>query len=374
MRVLRVLPSLDPEFGGPAEADVRSCVAAQRAGIETVALIGVEESTADRSTAGLDLLRSNRISVHVLHTRFGSFGRRNAILKGLSRKIGSLSDEFDVIHLHSPWAVSSIMTTARKSSAPLVMTPHEGFTHFDVRRSKLSQIKRLLLHRYSRSLAAVLYSSSLEARETAIQGPLVFVVPHAVVDDTEEAGVAVQPHSEIRHTFGYLGRLHSKKNIELCIRAVASLPTVRLIVAGDGPPEYRADLKRLAEASGAAARVDFLGFIQQSQKQSFFDAIDGLLLVSEFECFGMAAAEALAAGVPVIVSGTTGVADVVSRYGCGFVTDGTVDSVVRAMDRLVSEARRPMIARACHAAKVEYSYGAHAEKLAAAYSACVSAQ
>jgi glycosyltransferase involved in cell wall biosynthesis len=361
-----VLPSLDPAFGGPPESDMRSCIAAQRAGIETVALIGVEESSADRSKTGLDLLRSNGIAIHVLRTRFGSFGRRNAILTGLSPKIKSLGDEFDVIHLQSPWAVCSIMTAARRSSAPLVMTPHEGFTHFDVRRSRLVHIKRLLLHRYGRSLAAVVYSSSLEARETAIRGPLAFVVPHPVVDDTEAKGVA-GAHSGIHHTFGYLGRLHPKKNIELCIRAAASLSNVRLIIAGDGPPQYTAALKRLAEASGAARRVDFLGFIQQTQKQSFFDAIDGLLLVSEFECFGMAAAEALAAGVPIIVSHTTGVAEVVERYDCGLVAERSVPAVANAMLQLLSQARTPMIARASQAARIEYSYGAHAEKLMAAY-------
>jgi glycosyltransferase involved in cell wall biosynthesis len=370
VKVLRVLPSVDPEFGGPPEADIRSCVATQRAGIETVAVIGVERSTADRSRANLEVLRSNGISVHVLRTEFGSFGQRNAILRGLHRKIKSLGDVFDVIHLHSPWAVSSIMTVARSSRAPLVMTPHEGFTHFDIGRSRLGHLKRLLLHRYGRSLAAVVYSSSLEAMNTAVRGPLAFVVPHAVVDDTDANG-AVYTHGEIRHTFGYLGRLHPKKNIELCIRATAALSTVRLIIAGDGPPEYLADLKRLAEATGAAPRVDFLGFIQQREKASFFDAIDGLLLVSEFECFGVAAAEALAAGVPVIVSGTTGIADVVGRHGCGIVAERTVQSVTDTMARLLSEERKPMIARASYAANVEYSYRAHAEKLAAAYSGCV---
>jgi glycosyltransferase involved in cell wall biosynthesis len=177
----------------------------------------------------------------------------------------------------------------------------------------------------------------------------------------------MQAHGGIQHTFGYLGRLHPKKNIELCIRATALLPNIRLIIAGDGPPQYKSDLKRLAEATGVASRVDFLGWIQQRQKRSFFDAIDGLLLVSEFECFGVAAAEALAAGVPIIVSQTTGVTEVVERYGCGVIAECSVPSVANAMQALLSEARSAMIARASEAAWFEYSFAAHAEKLAKAY-------
>src|SRR4030081_2662418 len=102
MRVLHVLPNLDPEVGGPATSDVWSCIAAQRAGIETTALIGIDSSTAERADANLEILRSNGVAVHVLQTGFRSLGRRYAIVFGLNRKINALGDEFDLSHLHSP--------------------------------------------------------------------------------------------------------------------------------------------------------------------------------------------------------------------------------------------------------------------------------
>src|SRR5207253_4451542 len=117
-------------------------------------LIAVDSSTAVRSADNLRILSSHGVAVHVMHTGFGTFGRRNAIVNGLNRKIKALGDEFDLIHLQSPWVGSSIAIATRNKGVPLVMTPHEGFTHFDIRQSRLGHIKRLLLRRYGRCLAA----------------------------------------------------------------------------------------------------------------------------------------------------------------------------------------------------------------------------
>jgi len=366
MRVLRVLPSVDPHFGGPSESASRSCIAAQRAGIETSVVVGVDRSSEERSQPILAALRSNGVDIHVLRIGLGSFGRRNAILLGLNRTIRALRDRFDLIHLHSPWAASSIMTLAQNKSARFVMTPHEGFTDFDVRRSKLRQIKWLLLHTYSRSLDAVVYSSSLEATDSVLRGPRTFVVAHPVIDETEARRQG--PNAEVLHrTFGYLGRLHPKKNVEICIRATARLPNVRLIIAGDGPTEYTAALKRLAETTGADTRVEFVGFIEPHQKSSFFNAIDSLLLVSDFECFGMAAAEALAMSVPVIVSETTGVSEIVTKFGCGLITNRDPEALADAMEHVLTSPRKPMMDRAYEAALAEYSFASHAKGISAAY-------
>src|SRR5437879_2939655 len=135
MKVLHVLPSLDPEFGGAPEADVKSCIAAQRSGIDTAALIAVDKSTIERATLSLDILRSNGISVRVLETALGAFGRRNAVVQGLSKLVNSIGDDFDLIHLHSPWVMTSVLTALSWQSVPLLMTPHEGFTYLDVCRS-----------------------------------------------------------------------------------------------------------------------------------------------------------------------------------------------------------------------------------------------
>lgn len=369
--MLRVLPSIDPRFGGPSESAPRSCIAAQRAGIETSVVVGIDRASEERIQPTLEALRSSGVNVHTVQIAFGSFGRNSGLFVGLNREIRSFRDHVDFVHLHSPWAASSIMTIALHNRPRFMMTPHEGFTTFDVARSRLRAIKWLLMRKYAKALSGVVFSSSLEAAESALRGPLSLVVPHAVVDET----LVRSPRplgGNLHRTFGYLGRLHPKKNIELCIRATAQLPGVRLIIAGDGPAAYRSALQRLAESSGASSRVEFVGFLAAAQKPFFFGGIDGLLLVSDFECFGMSAAEAMSQGVPVIVSRTTGVTDVVRAFECGFVTDRAVDAVADAMQRLLASPQLPIRERSYEAAIAEYSYGAHARRLTQAYQQCLA--
>jgi len=88
---------------------------------------------------------------------------------------------------------------------------------------------------------------------------------------------------------------------------------VRLLVAGRGPVHRYA---RIAERLGMAGRVLFLGRLPQVER--VYAAADAFLLPSLYEPFGIAALEALACGLPVVVTRCCGVAEVLTdgREGC----------------------------------------------------------
>jgi glycosyltransferase involved in cell wall biosynthesis len=71
--------------------------------------------------------------------------------------------------------------------------------------------------------------------------------------------------------------------------------------------------------------------VGRDDRSAFFDGLDLLALVSEYECFGVAAAEAMAHGVPVLVSDRTGIAPLVTRYRCGFVVAPDVSSITEVL-------------------------------------------
>jgi glycosyltransferase involved in cell wall biosynthesis len=109
---------------------------------------------------------------------------------------------------------------------------------------------------------------------------------------------------------GFLGRLHPKKNLDVLIRAVRRASNdARLLVAGEGPSGYTANLKGLVAELEMEDRIEWLGFTEGSSKWHFIDQIDVLAMPSQYECFGMAAAEAIARGTPIIVSQHTGMAE-----------------------------------------------------------------
>lgn len=123
----------------------------------------------------------------------------------------------------------------------------------------------------------------------------------------------------------FAGRLISKKGAHLLIEAVAELaqfPVVDLLILGDGPE--RSDLEQLTRDVDLSERVHFTGFVAPAEMSKWYAAADLFVLPSE-ETWGVVVSEALAAGLPVIVS---------DQVGCypDIINDHKVGSVVPSGD------------------------------------------
>ncbi len=94
---------------------------------------------------------------------------------------------------------------------------------------------------------------------------------------------------------------------------------MRLTIAGDGDPDYVAGLKARAAGAGLAGDVSWLGHIQGAQKDAAFAGADLFALPSFSENFGIAAAEALAAGLPCVLGRGVAIAAEVASAGAGVV-------------------------------------------------------
>ncbi len=118
-----------------------------------------------------------------------------------------------------------------------------------------------------------------------------------------------------------------------------------------------------------AGRVDWRGFVEGAGKEAFFREIDLLLMPSAFECFGMAAAEALVRGVPALVSPATGIAEIVGPQKAGIVCPATPEAVAEAVRALAADpaAYATAARNAAAAAEAALSFAAHGRALAAIY-------
>jgi glycosyltransferase involved in cell wall biosynthesis len=103
-----------------------------------------------------------------------------------------------------------------------------------------------------------------------------------------------------------LSRLHPKKGVDVLIDAFlllienGKLPEWRLIIAGDGPPDYVSKLK--AAAASHPDRIVFTGWLDDDRKHAVLDGASLLALPSHQENFGLCVMEALSHSVPVLVS------------------------------------------------------------------------
>jgi len=381
MNVLRLSGGLDPAMGGPSVTSVNSAIAAARAGITTTFAFADALDLSAAAPATLAALEH----AGVLVRRFplvrwpGRTARRWGVSPALGRWAIAAARDYHVIHLHGAWQfLAPAALIARRRGARIVLTPHESLTDFDIRQTPspvMRGFKRALRPLLLRGFDRVVAASALEARDSVPPGLKQLVRPavvhHAVFDErAERRAPAARPLEKARITAGFIGRFHPKKNLEVAIRAVAGLSDgVRLMVAGDGPADYALALKALARDSGAGARVEWLGFVSGAAKESFFDHIDVLLMPSEYECFGMAAAEALVRGVPVILTPETGVADAVALHGCGEIVAADPAAIAQVLRRLLHEPERlaHYAGRASRAAQAEFSFAAHGAALRAVY-------
>nr|UXE44919.1 D-inositol-3-phosphate glycosyltransferase [uncultured bacterium] len=148
-----------------------------------------------------------------------------------------------------------------------------------------------------------------------------------------------------------------RKGVDVAIRAHRQLlsdhPNLELRIAGS-PGDGQAKLEKLVDELGTGERVRFLGRITDEQKVSLLQRCAAYLQTSVYEGFGVAAAEAMACGAPVIATRAGTLPEVLGPDA--FFADRTEDSIadaVRAALRTDTQARR---LRAAERIRVEFSF------------------
>jgi glycosyltransferase involved in cell wall biosynthesis len=249
----------------------------------------------------------------------------------MTRWLWEKTRTYDVVHVHALFSYATIpgCRAAAHAPVPYVLRPLGTLSEwsFNHRRWKKRPYFALLERSHLEMAAAIHVTSAAEADDLARLGyaARTHVIPLGV-------DVVVRPTTK-RSTTGmdepcrllFLSRLHEKKNVPMLLRAMASAPPtsrpVCLTIAGDGEPAYRAHLETLAAELGIAARVRFVGHVDGDAKQRVFAESDCFILPSANENFGLAVAEALGAGLPVIVTPGVALAPNVSLAGAGLVVD-----------------------------------------------------
>ena len=103
-----------------------------------------------------------------------------------------------------------------------------------------------------------------------------------------------------------LGRVNWKKGLDRLIPAMEFVPGAHLVIAGNDEENYQPRLQELARLGGVADRVHFVGEARDISKWNLFAAADVFALPSYSENFGIAVLEAMASGVPVVVTKEVG--------------------------------------------------------------------
>jgi glycosyltransferase involved in cell wall biosynthesis len=267
--------------------------------------------------------------------------------------------ESDLVHLHFPLPLGvSVLIVRALVKRPLVVTVHGNADVYELPRA-LEPVTRAVL---TRADVVVSVSEDLgDYLRNQMGVPRVTVIPNGV--DVDEFHPAHAARAAL--TLFSISRLVPRKNIHVLIAAVDQLARegapLSLVIAGTGPEEER--IRRLADQSSGAVR--FIGFIDEARKRSILSDTDVFVQLSTREGLSIATLEALASGVPCVVSNLPGVREPITPGQTGWYVDDPEDmqSVVATLRGVLADrGRLAEMKQACRARAVErYSLQAMCE-------------
>jgi glycosyltransferase involved in cell wall biosynthesis len=367
LRVLHVSPYFAPAFryGGPPRSIFGLCQGLQRAGVDVEVLTTAANGGNDLTASPPGGERYEGIAVRYLPVAFPRrfFGARmsDALTDALMR--------VDLCHIHGLWNVPewSAARLARARNVPYVISPRGMLLPAARRRSRWR--KRLafsLLESTNLRHAALLHATSEQEAEQLRR--LDLGVPVAFVPNGVEVEAARHATAGFRRSLGipadafvivFLGRKHRIKRLDLLAEAFievrASRPTAHLVLAGPDEDALMPALTR--QLSAHAGFLHVLDTVTGSDKWALLRDADVFVQCSDSESFGLVVVEALAAGVPVVVTRTCPWPEVVS-HGCGFWVEQTAPAIAGAIASLIADPARRlrMSERATAFARERYSW------------------
>jgi glycosyltransferase involved in cell wall biosynthesis len=383
MKILHVIPSVAPHEGGPSFALPLMARGLSEAGVS------VDVVTTDDDGRGGHLDAPLGEAVEQSGARFFYFRRQTQFYKAswpMSLWLARNISRYDCVHIHAlfSYASSNAARFALSRRVPYVVRPLGVLNRWGManRRRVLKRLSlRLIERRILENAASVHYTSEqerLEAEEAGVRATAA-VIPLGI--DTREFHHLPGPgrfYEKFPKTAGrdivlFLSRLDSKKGLELLLPAFADAhsknPNALLVIAGTGDKALTDDLEGLAARLEIADQIVWAGFTSGQEKLSALAAASVFALPSHSENFGIAVVEAMASGLPCVLSDRVGIAADVERLEAGLIVPCQADAIASALRRLLAEPdlRARLGVRAREAAAERFSLEAMTRALIGLY-------
>lgn len=247
--------------------------------------------------------------------------------------------KIDLIHLHGIWspflAVGALV--AHRRGLPLIISPHGCLEPWALGFKRHKKLLALKTYQGAVMRSASLFVATADQEADSLRR-LGFRQPVAIIPNGVDVGVTPQrnAHGDLK-TILFLSRIHPKKGLLDLVEAWAIVrrPGWKIVIAGGDEQGYRAKMENLIRARGLESDFEFVGFVDGALKQSCFDRADIFVLPTYSENFGIAVAEALASGLPVITTTGAPWRDLVEHH-CGWWVkpgvDGMSNALIEAME------------------------------------------
>lgn len=334
------MPNVSRAFGGPTESMIGYVSAASTQDI-TAHVAAPRVGEADREWL------TNALPASTTLHEFASLGRHAWVLApGLWTWLAQNGHCYDAVHVHGLFnpisSISARIAVAR--NMPLVMRPFGTLSRYTFsRRSTLKNLYFRLLDRPALLRANAVHFTTEAEREEAKRHDLSLNGRSHVVPPPWRGDVgAVDNAKKTEHpTVLFMSRLHPKKNITGLLEAWQSVsqayPKAELIIAGSGGDEYTDMLHERVDDLELEQSVSFPGFVTGEEKARLLRTSWLFVLPSHQENFGVAVLEALAAGLPVVISDAVQLDAFVTAKDLGKVVPRDASAISSALTSVLGD-------------------------------------
>ena len=359
MKVLHVIPSLSSTFGGPTQVAIKTVKALINQGIDAKIV-----TTNNDETKLLDVPVNQQVEYEDVPVwflpAFGDPFKEYIFSSALTKWLWQNIDRYDILDNHYlfSYAPTCAGAIARWKKVPYTVRTQGQLSSWALKQSSLKkQLYTAIIERHNLNQAAAIHCTTLEEvedlRKFGIKTPTI-TLPLGVDYPEQISTASLELHNlynipQEKLIILFLSRLHYKKRPDLLINSLGKIfvqnKNFHLIMAGSGEADYLNYLQKLVHKHQLTNQITFTGFITGRPKKILLQGSDIFVLPSYSENFGIAVAEAMAAGLPVIITPGVQIAPEISTADAGIIIEDEAKLSNAITQLLNSEAMRSRLGK-----------------------------
>jgi glycosyltransferase involved in cell wall biosynthesis len=340
-KILHVIPSVNPESGGPIEAVIQLSLVHLQLG-HTSHICSLDNPDNLKHS-------NNNLTVYALGPGYLSYG----YCKNLSKWLNENISNYDAVIIHGLWQYCGFATRkiALKKQIPYYIFPHGMLDPWFKYKYPFKHIKKWLYwpwgeYKVLRDARRVIFTCELE--EALAKKSFSYYRVNSIISSlgTTATGLSGgylkanflknRPSLIGKKLILFLSRIHEKKGCDILIQAFSKVshldPSLHLLIAG---PENQYGLlnklNKLAQSLGVGNKISWLGMLNGDDKWGAYYASDIFCLPSHQENFGIVVIESLATGTPVIISNKINIWREINSCNAGFINNDTLEGTVLSL-------------------------------------------
>lgn len=388
MKALHVIPSISPSLGGPTQVVLNLVKALRDSGVDAEIVTTNHNGSTPLDVPLYKKVEYQQVPVWFL-PHFSPPMKEFIFSAALTQWLWKNIRNYDIIDNHYlfSYAPTCAAALARWHNIPYTVRVQGQLTAWALTQGKLKkQLYSNLIERHNLNNAAAIHCTSTgeaeDVRRFGITTPNV-ILPLGV----EQVPEIPQAKSQLHSLYGiplqtpvilFISRLRHNKRPDLLVLALSRIADLKsdfhLILAGDGEAEYINYLEKLVTSLNLNSRVSFTGFATGNIKHMLLQGADLFVLPSRSENFSIAVAEAMAVGLPVIVTEEVQIAQEIIANKAGISVTGDIDSLAQAISQLLAspQLRQELGQNGKDWAQNRFVWNAIANSLVSVYSAILN--